>query len=217
MGKEEGYFSRLGHLFSHPKKFLDSAAGEKKYSKILFFYVFIAVIAIVFDAVLAFIRAYYNPGDMTLAANLGFIALSVLFSIGLAFVSPFVISFIIHLGVLVFGGKKGYFNTFKPITYSAAISEIYQVFLVILGVIAFFTVGDLVFNGITAVSPGLLAVTVLYFLVLVISLIHVLYAEIIGISKFQAMPKGKAFLSIVFVPVIILVLGMIIYFAVTAA
>jgi hypothetical protein len=217
MKKGECYFSRLKSLFWHPKKFLEGASGEKKYSSILFFYVTIAVLAILFNSVLALLRVYMAPGDLPLLMSMGFIVFSAIVSVGFAFASPFIVSAVIHLGVLIFGGKKGYFNTFKPITYSAAISEVYQILIVILGAVVFFTFGDFAIDQVNSLSAGFIIVTLAYFVLLVISLIHVVYTEVVGVSKYQAISKWRSFLAIIFIPVIILIIGIVLFLLVSSS
>jgi len=216
MKKGEGYFLRLKNLFWHPKDFLNSVSDEKKYSKILFFYVKIAVIAIVLNFIFAVVRLCLAPEVQTFSflVSLVFTIFLAILSVGFAFATPFVASAVAHLGILVFRGRQGYFNTYKPISFSTAIGEIYQIIIVLFSVVVFFIFGNLALESMGSFGSFWI-ISAIYFVLFLISVFHVLYAEIIGVSKYQKISKLRAFLGIIFVPLILLILGIIIFFVIS--
>ena len=118
-----------------------------------------------------------------------------------AFTIPFVGSGVNHLGVLIFGGKNGFFNTFKPLTYAMVIGGVYGVInATILTILSILNIKNLVLN------------LVITMIILLIGFIHTLYAEVIGISQYQDMSKGKALLAILVSIVIAMVAFFVLFF-----
>jgi len=208
------YLSHLKKLYFHPSKFFASVEKDKDYSKIMFFYVKMiiisSIITILSSAIILTIRKSFILKEF----------ISIIFdsavSIGLAFLVPFVMAGIIHLGVLIFRGKQGYYNTYKPIAYSLVVVAIYSIISTIVTSILSVIYPANQLPSMTA-DPSIYFQTLLQdknfilllavaFTILVISFVHSLIVQIIGISKFQKISKLKAFLSIILISVILIML-----------
>lgn len=121
-----------------------------------------------------------------------------------AFIAPFINSAIIHLGVLVFGARQGFFATFKPVSYSIVIRAFYGIIAMVL------SFGLLLFMDNMEVA---IVLNILMIILALISLLHYLTFQVKGISQLQNISKLRAFFGIIFVPlVIILVIGILILF-----
>lgn len=198
------YFKKLKTLFFEPKKFFETVSEEKDYMPILIFF----LIAYVIYSIIGFIsKIPSTPKNFLLIITL----ISSLISAGImGFAIPFVSSAINHLGVLIFGGKQNFFNTFKPSTYAAVISIIYGLFLtIILFILNLISPTKDITEALEAgtFSWAMIPIPQIIFglLILLISIIHLVYTEVIGISKFQKMTKTKALFAVLFIPVIFFV------------
>lgn len=217
---EKGYVKKFKTLFKHPTAFFNSVEKDKDYKKIMFFYVVITTLSILVGLIPAMTQIFFK--SETLQATLAVTIVSTLFGallgIILAFFTPFIAAAIIHLGVLVFRGKQGFFNTYKPITYSSSISQIYKILTSIIGIPLVFLLPVIDYNSITpeqliqllATSKIGLTMVMIVFLISFISFIHSITASVIGVSKFQKISKWKAFFSIMFIPILILLIALIV-------
>ena len=205
MGKN--YFSQLSNLFLHTGNFFNKVEKEKGYKKILFFYIIIASIVIAVNFIFSVIIALANSNSHLIIDSF----ISAVFGVGAAFAFPFIGSAIVHVGVLVFGGKKGYFNTFKPITYASALGQIYNLIVIFISFL-FFVSGFNFTNPALTSSSKLIFFALLILIIYLAWLVHVIYAQIIGIAKFQKITKLRAFLSIIFIPLIIIIITTLIFF-----
>ena len=118
---------------------------------------------------------------------------------------PFIFSGITHLGVLIFGGKNGFFKTFKPATYAIIIGSIYGI---LISVVSYFLhlinpIVSITVDQLPSSRDMPLINSYVLSLIGLISLIHILYTEVGGVSKFQGMTKGKALLSVILIPLIL--------------
>ncbi|MFH1710947.1 MAG: YIP1 family protein [Nanoarchaeota archaeon] len=206
------YLSNLKKLFFHPKQFFKSVEKDKDYSKIMFFYVKIIIISSIIGIIAsAIILGIQN--SLTFLGIVGLITNSIV-SIGLAFLVPFVIAGIVHLGVLIFRGKQGYYNTYKPIAYSLAIVAVYSIISTIVS--AILSIINPVNNLSTTdpllllQNPNVIAVMAVTFTILIISLIHSLIVQVIGISKFQKISRLKAFAAIILVTLVLVIIVVLI-------
>lgn len=121
-----------------------------------------------------------------------------LISIGVqAFITPFVNSAIIHLGILVFGGRQGYLATLKPVSYSFVIRAFYGIIAMVLSLGIFLFMENMVVT---------IAISILLVILALASLIHYLVFLIKGISQLQNITKLRAFLGIIFVPLAVILL-----------
>lgn len=205
LAPKERYFSKLNRLFFHTRNFINSIENEKDVKPILYFYVKIALFSIIISLIFSMIALSSNFTGQGLAV----IIFSALLGFGFAFATPFISAGIIHLGVLIFRGKQGFFNTFKPIAYGMVINSVYMIVLgVISGIIGIVSPQPPVTNySEIFANKTLLFSFLVTSLFSIVALIHVLYENILGIAKYQKMTKGKAFLSMLIIGLIILIVA----------
>lgn len=187
-------FKKLKKLFVDPAKFFKEVSKEKGYWTILKFFVAVYLAATVIQ-ILASI-----PLNLKLV-EIGILSSSLtilLMSVVAAFISPFVASALSHLGVMLFGGKKGFFNTFKPITYSLIIVAGYGIVASIIILIVFLLNPE---------NPGNIIFTErITNFISIIGMVHTLIAETIGVSMYHSISRGRALFGIILVPLVLLVL-----------
>ena len=210
--EKEGCCRKLKRLFFHPKEFFKTVENEKEYSKILFFYIKIALISIILNLLISVIIILARPSVTSTAVAVLQQFFSSLIALGTAFLTPFVAAGLIHLGVLIVGGKKGYFNTFKPTTYALSITIMYGILSVILmGIIALVAPANTLDQAEILQNPAVIVSMVIYLLIFLISFIHFVIAQIIGSSKFQEISKIKAFLALLAAGIIIALIIVLIF------
>lgn len=206
--KKERFYNKLGRLFFHPKKFFDEVEKEKSYSGIIFFYVKVSLVLIVVQLLTNVATLLITSGSELVIGIFNSI-ISSLINLGLAFFVPFIYAVVIHLGVLIFKGKKGFFNTYKPIAYTLSIQSIYSLIaLVIVWPIAMInasSISSLPIEESLWQNSGFVTVMVLYGLITLISIINLFYTGTIGISKLQKISKLRAFLAIIVMCIIVLI------------
>ena len=165
----------------------------------MFFYVKTYVwITILSTIITALILRSNNP------TSTGGMILNLLSGLIFSFVTPFIFAGIIHLGVLIFGGKQGYFNTYKPSTYGAVLGMPYGIITSILSAALILRVGSSQITD-AYTSPEYIGLMIVF----IIQIIHVFYFEIAALAKYQKMTKMKAFLALIIIPLALLVLAVI--------
>lgn len=199
-------WDKLKFLLLNTKGFFKSIEKEKDYWSILKFYV-ILVISVQVVSFLINIPLYFNNSKFLSLTVVGFATNTIL-----AFVTPFVVSAVFHLGVLLFKAPNGYFNTFKPTIYGMAIFTAYG-FLssIVIGVISWFSPPnlDLILQGAGQQIYSLPA-TIAASVIGAVAIAHSLYGLIKGLSYFQKLSVGKSLVVIIIIPfVIIFVIGLI--------
>lgn len=207
---EKGCCGKLKKLFFHPKSFFSEVEKEKSYSPAMFFYVKLSLIAIILELVLT-LAIMLIQQSATLIGIVNVIISSII-NIGFAFVIPFVAAAIVYLGVLIFRGKQGFFNTYKPITYALAVGIIYNIIVIIVSAITAIVNSSYAESLATITSPemlwqntGFVISMIIYGIVMLISLIHMIYTATTGLSKFQKISKLKSFFSIIIIPLAIII------------
>tara|TARA_Y100000034_G_C6853921_1_gene387764 strand:- start:520 stop:1179 length:660 start_codon:yes stop_codon:yes gene_type:complete len=195
------YLEKYKLLFKEPDKFYKSVSKETGYVGILkffvVFYVGVNVISIILN-----LPSLLSNGILLLGALGGLIG-----AVIAGIIMPFVVSGIVHLGVIVFKGTQGYYNTFKAVTYAFAISFFYSIIsTVITSVYHWFNPIDLLNPslGVAEIQP--LWITIIAGVIGIVSLIHVLKTEVKGVSLFQKMEMKKAWFAVILVPAVIFVL-----------
>src|SRR3989344_6633956 len=120
------YTEKIKTLFFHSKQFFQLIKEEKKYQTILKDFLILYIIG----QIIGFVFSALTINRYNLSNNLILTQASItIFSIIFAVVIPFIFSGITHLGVLIFGGKNGFFKTFKPATYAIIIGSIYGILI----------------------------------------------------------------------------------------
>lgn len=202
----KAYFDKLKFLFLNTKDFFKSVDKEKSYWDILKFYIILVVIVQIVSFLVSIPLFLSND----LFFNL--MSIGLVSNIALSFVTPFIAAAIFNIGVLLYKGKGGYINTFKPTAYSLAIFSIYGFAnSVIIGVINWFippNLDSLLQGGNSLVYS--LPATIVSGVISFIALVHFIYAIIKGICYFQKLNVGKALVSVILIPVVItLIIGII--------
>ena len=191
-------FKKLKSLFSDPAKFFKDVGKEKDYWTVLKFFVVVYIVAVIIQILVSF------PVNLKLpefVEHLNFALTGLLYGVVSAFIVPFIVTALSHLGILLFGGRKGFFNTFKAVTYGMIIIIGYSVISSIITMIIFL------------LSPG--STITLGYVANIISLIgltHMLVVETVGVSIVHSISKTKAFFGVILVPlVLILILTLLIF------
>lgn len=187
-----GFFSKIKNIYFKPTQFLKSVEGEKQFMPILR----ILVLSYILYSFVASIISLIS-GDINIAG----LFVNLLFALIYAVVFVFACSGIAHLGVLIFKGKQGYLNTFKPIAYALIIGIIYSfialIFMFIVPFEAFNTEAFEALQDLEAkqqmvsdfvAQPGVM----ISLIISLISFVHMFVFAIKGISKFQKITKSKA-------------------------
>jgi hypothetical protein len=195
---------KIKKIFFSPNEFFRSVEKESQYGKILFF-VALAYIAAQLFSYLAnsiFVLRYSFNIFTIIEQIFGF-----MFQIGFAFAIPFISAGITHLGVMIVKGKQGFFNTFKPVAYAGVVSSIY----IVISSIAL-SVHDLIYPtdwhfiaenlSLNNIPWGYM---ILAGVIGIASLIHTVYVEVVGISRFQKLSVGKSLLATLIIPILILI------------
>ncbi len=219
-------FSKISSLTFHTKTFFSKVEHEKDYLPILFTFVIITAITSIAQFIIS-LKGLLSLGSKIMISQ----AFSTTFGIAFAFAVPFILASFIHLGVLLLGGRQGFFNTFKPTTYAVILGALYSLgYFIIINIYNLIVPLDLqaILNIQTAIQSGTISYADLaplkirlgiMLVISLISIIHTLYASTVGIAKFQNMKKWKAFIAAILFPVVImlLIIGAIIYIGVLGA
>lgn len=194
------HITKISQLFFHPAEFFDSVRKEKDYAKIMI--TFGAVYLIVQIAAFMITIPSALMG-MDAVINLGISLISIPFALLLVFVSTFFNAGLTHLGILIVGGSKGFFETYKASTYAMVIGAIY-------GLIP--TIASGYMSGLQNNDAASLITIMLVFLIaiiIIISMIHTIYAQVIGLSKGHGITKVKALIAALVAPAIIFMIIML--------
>jgi hypothetical protein len=184
------YFGKLKKLFLEPSKFFKDVAKEKKYWDILKVFLFVYLIASAIQIIISIIVS----GSVMNAQVATFIMSTLVVAIVASLVMPFVVSFLAHLGILILRGKKGYFNTFKAITYGGLIWIVYNILSTLISGIISLTNPS---NGpVVGLVVGAISI---------VGFVHALIIQAMGVSKFHSISSGKALLGIILVPLMIII------------
>ncbi|MFC1768499.1 YIP1 family protein [Nanoarchaeota archaeon] len=204
--KSSTYLDKIHDILFQPKKFFNSVKKEVDYWPIIFFYVVIFAIAQVIETISALPSLMNLPSGEEKVISIVMLIVVLFFSIAFAFLVPFIYSGLIHAGVYIFGGRKGFFNTFKPITYAAIIGIIYSaISSIIIGVYSiFYPFQNLDANPFEIFTGSNLTFHLIIPLIIgLISFVHSLIVEVIGVSKFQSFTYSRALLAVIIIPLIL--------------
>ena len=200
------YLSNLKKLFFHPSHFFKSIEQETSYSGAMFFYVKITLISVVISLIISISSLISSSASSTQSFVNSFI--NAVTTVGLAFIIPFAVSGVAQLGVWIFRGKQGYINTYKAMSYPLAITVIYgiitMIILLIKNAIMPISIPADVQDYATLFSDkNFVSSMIISVVILAISMIHMLVAQVIGLSKFQKISKLKSFFAIILIPLIL--------------
>lgn len=217
------YFKKLKNLFLHQEKFLASVENEKDYRTIIrnFFAIYF-----VYCLIVLIIGLINNAGEFGVVEMISGFLLGIITYFIIGIVTLFACSGIIYVGILIFRGRQGFFNTFKPVTYALVIIYIYMFFSLILSL--FFPVSLSSLQNIQATQDTELVIqtykeyfsqpgAIINLIIGLISIIHAFVFAVAGLSKFQKIKKLKAgfsiILSLVLLCALIVLFGILLYFA----
>lgn len=183
-------FDKLKELFVDPSKFFKDVSKEKSYWNVLKLFVVVYIVATIIQILVSI------PVNLKTLGNqfLPFILTALISGIIFAFAIPFIVGILSHLGILLVGGKKGFFNTFKAITYGT---------IVIVGYGIISSVAEsliLLFSSNVAISNFVIGVISL------IGVVHMLIVQSVGVSIFHSISRGKSFFGIILIPLIIFIM-----------
>ena len=199
------YLEKYKLLFKKPKEFFPTVQEEVDYWTVLKFYVIFGISGGIISLLFTLPLISKFPG-VSIVSNL-------ISTITAPFIVPFIVAFIIHISVLIFGGRQGYFNTFKPITYATAIGVIYSVVGAVISGIGYLVspIGNITDITSLAQIQQPMVIAILAGLVGLASMIHMLIASVMGVMFYQKMTKVRAILAVVVIPTGISVLIIILF------
>jgi hypothetical protein len=199
-------------LWTHPEAFFKAVAKEKDYWQII-----------------AFVAGFAFLGELVelllwwpLAALKGFVPISfamaffgVFASLVLTVLGGFLAAAVIHLGVLVFHGQEKFFSTWKVVAYASIIPVAYNVFAALLQTFAEFLnpFPDQSFMMGKMMTWGIYSMGMTVFLALIglVILVHIIYAEVMGLSFYHKLPKGHACIATVVSLLIVFLLVVLLF------
>ncbi|MBW1838885.1 MAG: YIP1 family protein [Deltaproteobacteria bacterium] len=139
--KSLGLFSRFKMLIIHPNQFFERVKNENNYGPPIVFYLILSVFNIIFSILIFFIYPSIGSTQSTLYGMILLIGdpfLSYLISNTVSNMASIIFVFagalFIHIFVLMFGGKKGYINTFKSIIYSSIATILFWIAVLLISV-----------------------------------------------------------------------------------
>jgi hypothetical protein len=199
-------FPDLKKLFFHSEDFIKSIENEKDYQPILISYILIYLGYFIIRSVSDFILQQTTLYDFAI----NFIGI-VIFAVFM----PFFASLMFHIFVKIFKGEKGFFNTFKPVTYVLIIGIIYSLILFIINSIFQFlmpidytslnnlknTVDQAVISETVKnffLEPRVIFLMAINLIILAIQLIHQFKFLSKGFIKFQNLAKTRAVWAVIF-------------------
>ena len=201
------YLDQFTTLFINPKKYYDYIKKTKPaMSDSFLFYLTFAAIAALFTFIGE--GVYLAISQLDLATYLGVDTLDMpeisttalliaafAVSLTIMLLSPFISAAMIHIGILLITAKKGFKTTFTAVARSMPISSAYGFAISIISIVI-----ALVLTQQHSIIMGLLG-----FIASLISIIHLIYTQTIGLQKLHGITFGKALISILLVPALLLV------------
>lgn len=221
----KNFLINFKELMFNSNKFVDFVSGRQGYQKVMRDFVFIYIAYFIFSVIIGL--AFQTPDFKEILS--GFV-----FAVIAAVIIPFVISALIHLGVIAFRGKGNYFDTFKAITYSLGIIVIYSFLISIVQLIIYLIMpyDTTLLNQISsATDPQLIAslyqafiaqsgvkISLIFYCILtLISIIHGFVFGLKSIKKLHDMKTGKA-VGAILIPLVVIIalLGVLVFFSVVS-
>ncbi len=181
-------------LFTHPEAFFKAVAKEKDYWQIIAFVAGFAFLGNLIEFLLWWPLAALKGFSISvsfLTAIAGVVASPVL-----TLLTGFIAALVVHLGVLLFHGQERFFSTWKVVAYASIIPVAYNVFTALLQTLAEFLnpfpEQSLMWGA--NMTWGIYSMSMTAFLIFVglVFLIHVLYAQVVGLVAYHKLSKGYA-------------------------
>ena len=191
------YIKRFMILLLDPAKFARNIDKERGYWNVLKVFVIFYMVILLARLILSILVTVRSGGSVESSLVMS----SLIAGVVAAFLVPFFWSALTHLGVLIFGGRGGFFNTFKVATYSWILMLVYG-FVIPLIVSLLLLIKPLLATS----QPFTSAFGVAMLVVSLAGFVHVVIAETIGLAYLHKMTRIKAFLAAILIPLIIMVL-----------
>ncbi|MFW6014021.1 MAG: hypothetical protein ACOCQG_02505 [Candidatus Nanoarchaeia archaeon] len=138
-----------------------------------------------------------------------------LFTAAIAFVFPFISSFFVFLGLFILRVKAKFLTTFRVVTYAGVVTIFYNLIAYIMDFFFYFAYPELLSTPETIFQGDFTQMLALYGVILLLSFIHVLILEVIGLVNEYKIGKLRAFFAVVIIPLLIFLLisfALIIFF-----
>ncbi len=207
----ENIINTIRNIFFRPSEFFNTVCDEKGYARPWLFFSISYIILVTISMLLSIplLLRFSDAGLLLIFIEL----FGLIISIGFGFAIPFVSAALSHTGLLILGAKKGFYNTFKPVSYSGIIFVIYGLIIAAIKSVSYiFYPGNITdFQSYIGLlfdkAPGPLAfLEILVITITIAGWIHLIVAETIGVSRFQGISRARAFFGIILVPSVILAL-----------
>lgn len=199
-------------LFKSPTAFFKTVVKEKDYGTIMQSLAYIILISVIVDIVFNIpVMIVQGKGSIEILASIPLALFSALF----LFLIPYISAALNHIGVLIMGGRKGFFNTFKPSTYGIILYLIYGMLITIVSSLLF-VMNPVDIEAVTAAEDFSLSdlpihAIIVTSLIFIVAIVHVTVVEVIGVAKFQKLSNGRAFMAVFVIPLaIFLIIGIFI-------
>ncbi|MEM7815720.1 MAG: Yip1 family protein, partial [Candidatus Aenigmatarchaeota archaeon] len=201
--QKPGFFWKFKNSLFHPGRLFDAIKSEEGFRGSLAFFGVIYFINIVITISVLFFAA--NVIDNLIKSELFsqlfqlmvFISmvnildpLNILITYGFAFIATILGAGLIHIFVYIFGGRKGFHQTYKALMYSTAPSILFGVFLMLWVFVLFSSPEYILF------AISLFLIPILWSLIIAIK----------GVSKLQEISGFRAAMGILTLPLIIFIL-----------
>jgi len=207
------YFSKIKNMLFNLKEFVNAADKEKEIWPAA---AAIFITFMIYTVLMAIFKIYLGILDIPLAL------IGALFGVLMVFGLILINYFLLHIFVLLLGGKQGLFNTYKSLTYAVTLIFIYLIFVLIAETIIPFDSSMLsTLNSATdsaqikeayssfILQPG----AILTFMIQIIMIVHFVIMLVYSISKFHKISKLRAFWAVAIYLVLIFVLLVLIQIA----
>ncbi len=186
----DGFLGKIKDLFLHPGKFFESVKGEGLKPAFVMFIVFFLISNVVSTALQP--PSLLNP-------------LASLISILIVFALNFFFFALMHIFVMLLGGKKGIKQTFKALMYASVPITIVST---ILGSAAFGFVGAAfnVANLVSLLNPAAILAIGILILLSVVIFVWSIYLQGLGLGKLHGISTARGIVAAIIAPVILIVI-----------
>ncbi len=201
---------KLSLLLFRPKEFYTKVKGEEGYAKPLFLYAILLILVSIFGIVLESIAGFKAGAEIY--QNVFLILVSHVFVIsvlvGAAFLGPFISSGLTHLGLIILGVKGNFQKTFKVVTYAGIIGIFYSIIIYVMDFFFYLAYPELLDSPELFFQSDLIWTLALSGVIGLISFIHVIILEVIGLVTEYKISGLRAFFAVligVLLPILVLV------------
>ena len=207
-------FERFWMTATRPAEYFKKHDTDGRYLPIVLYYVVAVAISSAVELIAAIPYLLRSSPEQLLAFSLLMVFFTFLLGIAFSFAMPFIIGAIVHLGILVFGGRQGFHATFRVVVRAAVVGVAYALITnLILALSGGYAVAqEMTFQTIQDViayfqlfAPYI----IISFVIGLISLAHRLYIDVLGLSVTQKLSKWRAFFGVIFIPLILILIAVV--------